>query len=142
MLKKLFVLLFASVLLLAACGSGKETDTGKEKEDLDPVNKAEDITKIRVASLIPPMTDMLEIVKPLLKEDGIEMEIVILSDNVQHNSALANKEVDANFFQHPPYMEQFNEANDSNLVVIQHVYHAFLGAYSIKSDSVDRFQVG
>ena len=43
------------------------------------------------------MTDMLEIVKPLLKEDGIEMEIVILSDNIQPNSALANKEVDQTF---------------------------------------------
>ena len=80
------------------------------------------------------MTDMFEIVKPLLKEDGIDMEIVILSDNVQPNSALANKEVDANFFQHPPYMEQFNEANDANLVVIQHVYHAILGAYSNKHE--------
>ena len=74
------------------------------------------MTKIKVASLIPPMTDMLEIAKPLLEEDGIDMEIVILSDNVQPNSALANKEVDANFFQHPPYMEQFNEANDAKLV--------------------------
>ena len=64
------------------------------------------------------MTDMLEIVKPLLEKDGIEMEIVILSDNVQPNSALANKEVDANFFQHPPYMEMFNEANDAELGMI------------------------
>ena len=88
------------------------------------------------------MTDMLEIVKPLLKEDGIDMEIVILSDNIQPNSALANKEVDANFFQHPPYMEQFNEANDSNLVVAQHVYHAILGAYSNKYDSIEEVPEG
>ena len=88
------------------------------------------------------MTDMLEIVKPLLEKDGIDMEIVILGDNVQPNDALANKEVDANFFQHPPYMEQFNEANDSNLVVAQHVYHAILGAYSTKHDHVEDLPEG
>ena len=134
-MKKLVALLFATVLVLAACGTGKEVkdnSTGQTEKE----------TKIRVASLIPPMTDMLEIAKPLLKEDGIDMEIVILSDNVQPNSALANKEVDANFFQHPPYMEQFNEANDANLVVIQHVYHAILGAYSDKHDSIDKLPEG
>ena len=134
-MKKLLALLFAAVLVLAACGTDKEI---KENS----TDQTEKETKIRVASLIPPMTDMLEIVKPLLKEDGIDMEIVVLSDNVQPNSALANKEVDANFFQHPPYMEQFNEANDSNLVVIQHVYHAILGAYSNKYEKIDELQEG
>jgi len=128
-MKKLIVLLFASVLFLTACGSNKET-------------KTEEVTKIKVASLIPPMTDMLEIAKPLLAEDGIEMEIVILSDNVQPNAALANKEVDANFFQHPPYMEQYNEANGSELVLVQPVYHAILGAYSTKHKSIEDLPEG
>jgi len=128
-MKKLIVLLFASVLFLTACGSNKET-------------QIEEVTKIKVASLIPPMTDMLEIVKPLLAEDGIEMEIVILSDNVQPNAALANKEVDANFFQHPPYMEQYNEANGSELVLVQPVYHAILGAYSTKHKSLEDLPEG
>ena len=134
-MKKLITLLFAAVLVLSACGTDKEIKGNS-------TDQTEKETKIRVASLIPPMTDMLEIVKPLLKEDGIDMEIVVLSDNVQPNSALANKEVDANFFQHPPYMEQFNEANDANLVVIQHVYHAILGAYSDKHDSIDELPEG
>lgn len=138
-MKKLFVLLFASVLFLSACGSAKDSKEGIDKE-IDTKN--EEITKIRVASLIPPMTDMLEIAQPLLLEDGIEMEIVILSDNVQPNAALANNEVDANFFQHPPYMEQYNEANDSELVLAQPVYHAILGAYSTKYKSIDELPDG
>lgn len=136
-MKKLLVLLLAAILLLAACGNTKEEDQKTEGD-----NKVEENIEIRVASLIPPMTDMLEIVKPLLKEDGIDMEIVILGDNIQPNSALAAEEVDANFFQHPPYMEQFNEANDSNLVVAQHVYHAILGAYSNKYDSIEELPEG
>lgn len=134
-MKKLLTILLASLLLLAACNSSNDTN---EKAD----NTADDITKIKVASLIPPMTDMLEAVKPALLEDGVDMEIVILGDNVQPNQALKDKEVDANFFQHPPYMEQFNEAHDANLVVVQPVYHAMLGAYSNKYDSVEDLPEG
>ena len=130
-MKKLMTIFLASALLLAACGSDKDEETGEKNAT------PEEVTKIKVASLIPPMTDMLEIAQPLLEKDGIEMEIVVLGDNVQPNEALANKEVDANFFQHPPYMEQFNEAKDANLVMIQPVYHAILGAYSSKHDSLD-----
>lgn len=133
-MKKLLFVFLSATLLLSACGTDKAEDKGSKT---DKKVDSSEITKIKVASLIPPMTDMLEIVQPLLEEDGIEMEIVILSDNVQPNSALANKEVDANFFQHPPYMEMFNEANDANLVLIQPVYHAILGAYSSKYDSLD-----
>jgi D-methionine transport system substrate-binding protein len=135
-MKKLLTLCLVSILaiVLAACGKDKEETT-------DNTGKTEE-TKIKVASLIPPMTDMLEIVKPLLKEEGIDMEILILSDNVQPNSALAAKEVDANFFQHPPYMEHFNDANGSQLVVAQPVYHAILGAYSNKYKSIEELPEG
>ncbi|TQR16200.1 MetQ/NlpA family ABC transporter substrate-binding protein [Psychrobacillus soli] len=135
-MKKLltFSLLLVLAIVLSACGK-EETDA------TDNTSKQEE-TKIKVASLIPPMTDMLEIVKPLLKEEGIDLDIVILSDNVQPNSALAAKEVDANFFQHPTYMEQFNKANGSDLVAVQPVYHAILGAYSKKYKSVEELPEG
>ncbi|AOV07661.1 MetQ/NlpA family ABC transporter substrate-binding protein [Sporosarcina ureilytica] len=135
-MKKLLTILFATMLFLAACNSAKETNETTDGAASD------DVVKIKVASLIPPMTDMLEAVKPALKEDGVDMEIVILGDNVQPNQALKDKEVDANFFQHPPYMEQFNEAHDANLVVVQPVYHAMLGAYSNKYNSVDELPEG
>lgn len=134
-MKRLIVLMLMSILVLAACGSNEEDDKTTTKED-------QEITKIKVASLIPPMTDMLEEVKPALLEDGVEMEIVILGDNVQPNQALKDQEVDANFFQHPAFMEQFNEANDANLVVVNPVYHALLGAYSNKYDTVDELPEG
>lgn len=136
-MKKLLALFLVSILLLSACGKTKDVENNTVGDKEEKKN-----TEIQVASLIPPMTDMLEIVKPLLEKDGIDMEIVILGDNVQPNEALANKDVDANFFQHPPYMEQFNEANDANLVVAQHVYHAILGAYSTKHESVEDLPEG
>jgi len=132
-MKKLIPLLLVLSMILAACGGSDDTTDGQQTEEKKD---------IKVASLIPPMTDMLEIVKPLMEKDGYNMEIVILSDNVQPNQALKDKEVDANFFQHPPYMEQFNEANDANLVVVQPVYDAPLGAYSTKYDTLEEIPDG
>lgn len=120
---KFTLMLLVLVMIAAGCGNNKEADKTPSKASTEPV-------KIKVASLIPPMTDILDIVKPLLKEDGVDMEVVILSDNVQPNEALANKEVDANFFQHVPYMEQFNASKGSKLVAVQPVYDAIYGGYS------------
>lgn len=141
-MKKLLALLFATLLLLAACGSGSSTESEEKGKTDTPDVDEEEVVKIKVASLIPPMTDMLEAIKPALLEDGVEMEIVILSDNIQPNQALKDEEVDANFFQHPAFMEQFNEAHEANLVAIQPVYHAMLGAYSNAYDSVEELPEG
>ena len=91
--------LLALVLVLTACSS-KTSDKKEEKK--------EDKT-IKVAAHVPPFTDMLELVKEDLQKEGYTLEIVKVSDNVQANVALANKEVDANFFQHEPFMKQYNE---------------------------------
>lgn len=82
------------------------------------------------------MTDVLDIVKPLLKQDGVNLEIVVLSDNIQPNNALASHEVDANFFQHAPFMQQYNESNKSDLVAVKPIYNAIYGAYSKKYKNI------
>ncbi|AIQ70991.1 MetQ/NlpA family ABC transporter substrate-binding protein [Paenibacillus graminis] len=125
---KYTLMLLVLVMIAAGCGNNKEAESTPEAAA--PAANATEPVKIKVASLIPPMTDILEIVKPLLKEDGVDMDVVILSDNVQPNEALANKEVDANFFQHVPYMEQFNASKGSKLVEVQPVYDAIYGGYS------------
>lgn len=91
MKKSMIVVLMLMVLVVAGCGSNKAAENNSAKG-------SDELTKLKIATLIPPMTEILDIVKPLLKEDGIDLEIVVLSDNVQPNEALANKEVDANFF--------------------------------------------
>lgn len=136
--KKIVSLLLAILMFVTACSSN-QAEKAPQEETKGEVK--EEVT-LKVASLIPPMTDMLELVKPLLKEDGINLEIVILSDNVQPNNALANKEVDANFFQHVPYMKQYNESNETDLVAVKPIYHAMLGGYSKRYKTIEELPEG
>ena len=113
--------LAALLLVLTACSS--KTEAPKKEEKKEPVT-------VKVASHTSPMTDMLEMIKEDLKKEGYNLEIVKVSDNVQANVALNNKEVDANFFQHRPFMEQFNQKNNAHLVAVQPIYNATVSFYS------------
>lgn len=138
-MKKLLLFLTLSMILVVAAGCSK-SDSANEPEKAPA--KEDEVVTLKVASLIPPMTEILELVKPTLAAEGVDLEIVVLGDNVQPNSALAAKEVDANFFQHVPYMEEFNRNNDSNLVPITPIYFANYGVYSKNYDSMDKLPKG
>ncbi|URJ61275.1 MetQ/NlpA family ABC transporter substrate-binding protein [Paenibacillus polymyxa] len=129
---KLLILFAVVMLLVAGCGGQKQA--AQETQSKEATSQKE--VTLKVATLIPPMTDVLDIVKPLLKQDGVNLEIVVLSDNIQPNNALASHEVDANFFQHAPFMQQYNESNKSDLVAIKPIYNAIYGAYSKKYKNV------
>lgn len=136
--KKLMLLMLTLLLVLAGCGQQPAKDKASE-------SAAPDTTKevtLKVATLIPPMTEVLDLVKPMLKEEGINLDIQILSDNVQPNNALAHKEVDANFFQHVPYMEEYNANNGSELVPVTPIYNAVFGAYSKKYKTIEELPDG
>ncbi|MDN4068660.1 MetQ/NlpA family ABC transporter substrate-binding protein [Paenibacillus vini] len=138
-------LLVLVMVAVAGCGNGNTKGAGNAEQNGDTSTAQKGDGKevtLKVATLIPPMTDILELVKPLLKEDGINLELVVLSDNVQPNDALANKEVDANFFQHVPYMNQYNESTNSELVAVQPVYHAVYGAYSKRYKKMEELPEG
>lgn len=144
---KLGLLMSMLVLFLFACGKQETAkDTSSATSSTSQESKAEESTselkKIKVASHTAPMTDMLELVKEDAKKDGYEIEIVAVTDNVQANVALKNGEVDANFFQHEPFMQQFNKGNDGNLIAISPVYNALVAFYSKDYKSLDELPDG
>jgi len=144
-LKKFGSVLVLLTLLLTACSQSNEPQSNQPQNNNTANSNHEEHsehTVLKVASLIPPMTEILELVKPELEEQGIMLEVVVLSDNVQPNSALAAKEVDANFFQHVPYMEQFNENNNSELVPVKPIYFANYGVYAKNYSSMDELPEG
>lgn len=134
-MKKRAVLLSGAALLLAACGTG-----GNEDAASDEAGTQED-TVIKVASHLPPMTDIVEIAGDVIAEP-YSVELVEVSDNIQYNEALLNDEVDANFAQHAPFMEQFNEERDGNLVALQTIYNPIVGFYSPVYDSIEEIEEG
>lgn len=85
---------------------------------------------VKVAAHTSPMLDMLEMIKADVEKDGYKLEIVTVSDNVQANTALQAKDVDANFFQHSLFMQEFNEKNNASLTVVSPIYDALVAFYS------------
>lgn len=126
----LSVALMGLVLGFAACGNkADEKDTAKSSE-----SKQEKV--IKVASQTVPMTDVVEVAAKEAEKDGWKIELVTVNDNIQYNELLNNKEVDANFAQHEPFMMKYNSEKKGNLVAIQKIYNAKVGFYSKDYDNV------
>jgi D-methionine transport system substrate-binding protein len=133
MKKRSIVLLLAVMFVLmgALAGCGTSGDNGDG-----------DTTTLRIGATPVPHSEILEFIKPMLLEEGIELEIVEFTDYVQPNMALANEELDANFFQHVPYLENFNQNNDTALSAVILVHFEPLGIYPGQTASLEDIQDG
>lgn len=142
-MKKWILMLSLLMVFVTGCGNqAANSPVDNSSSQNQPESQKQEAVTLKVATLIPPMTEILELVQPLLKEEGVNLELVVLSDNIQPNDALANKEVDVNFFQHVPYMEQYNDNKNANLVAVQPIYHAVYGAYSKRYKSMEELPEG
>jgi len=122
--KFLAAITLAMSLLLTGCGGG---DKPAEK----PAAGSE--TTLKIGATPAPHSEILEQIKPDLKEQGINLEIVEFNDYVQPNIALNDKELDANFFQHEPYLNDFiKEHKDMKLKNAGGVHVEPMGIYSSK----------
>lgn len=107
-----------------------------------PVANAQDEENvIKIASHLPPMTDVVEIAGEVIAEP-YSVELVEVSDNIQYNEALFNDEVFANFAQHMPFMEMFNEEREADLVAIQPIYNAIVGYYAPEYETIEDIEDG
>jgi len=120
-MSKLVLTLVGMSVLLVGCGSNKSESKAEEKKE-DKV--------IKVATALDSSEKILNIANKLTEKEGYKIEVVRVNDNVQYNTLLKDKEVDANLSQHGPFMEEYNKANKANLVVVQKVYDARVGFYS------------
>lgn len=132
-LKISFVLALA--LLINACGEKESKATNVEKE---VVKK----TTIKIGATPVPHVEILEVVKPLLKAKGYDLEIVEFTDYVTPNIAVDEGDLDANFFQHMPYLTQFNKNKNTNLVKTVNVHLEPMGLYSKKIKTLDELKDG
>jgi D-methionine transport system substrate-binding protein len=104
--------------------------------------QAQDVLKVGATAV--PHAELLAHVKPALKSQGVDLQIVEFSDYVQPNLAVSDKQLDANFFQHKPYLDSFNKDRKTSLTVVPNggVHIEPFGAYSTKIKSLKDLKNG
>ena len=112
-------------LSLAGCGSSSQAGGSTVS--------ASGNTVIKVGANITPHAEILEQAVPILAEKGITLEIVKLEDSVTPNTGVIEGSLDANYFQHVPYLDQFNAENGSDLVSIGAIHYEPFGIYAGKT---------
>ena len=126
MMKKIIALLAAILMLTvltAGCG---------DKKAAAPAPAADKKVVLKVGATPVPHAEILKVIQPILAKDGVELKIVEFTDYVRPNVALAEKELDANFFQHLPYLQQFAADRKLDLVSMIAVHIEPMGVYSKK----------
>lgn len=126
----IIALIVVSILALTGCSTAGAAD------------KTEEAKVLKVGATPVPHAELLEHVKPILEEKGIELEIIEFTDYVKPNLALNDGEIDANFFQHVPYLDSFNADRGLDLISVGTVHVEPLGTYSSKYESIDELPEG
>ena len=137
MLKNILKFTLAGVVALglAACDS-------KETKKVEETKVEAKQTVIKIGATPVPHVEILEAVKPLLKAKGYDLEIVEFTDYVTPNIAVNEGELDANFFQHLPYLEEFNKNKNTDLVKTVNVHLEPMGLYSHKIKALGELEDG
>ena len=111
------LILAAAALALSACGQGAEP-------------AADGSAPLIVGATAVPHAEILEFIKPTLAAEGFPIEIKVFNDYVQPNTQLAERRIDANYFQTKPYLDEFNAARGATLITVAGIHVEPLGAYS------------
>lgn len=138
---------------LTACAGSKEAPAtpaateaaSSEETKAEESTAAEttaDLEKIIVGATPAPHAEILNAAKDILKEKGYELVVKEYTDYVQPNMALESGDLDANYFQHKPYLDQFNEQKGTDLVSAAAIHYEPFGIYAGKTDSIDKLTDG
>ena len=155
-MKKLVSLLLTGALsfgLLAGCGGGNsgsantpagnsETPSGNSETPAVENTASLEGTTIKVGATPAPHAEILEVAKGILAEQGITLEIVEFNDYIQPNLAVESGELDANYFQHITYMNEFNVSDGTHLVSAAEIHYEPFGLYAGKTASIDELADG
>ncbi|MDO4825381.1 MAG: MetQ/NlpA family ABC transporter substrate-binding protein [Bacillota bacterium] len=149
-MKKLLALTLALVLCLglAACGGGTSTDTDTNADTSSDADTNGDATAngetitLTVGATPNPHAEILAQVKDDLAAEGIDLVVKEYSDYVVPNTAVEEGDLDANYFQHTPYMEKFNEENGTHLVSVGKIHYEPMGIYPGLTKTLEELKDG
>ncbi|MCQ9615872.1 MetQ/NlpA family ABC transporter substrate-binding protein [Paenalcaligenes niemegkensis] len=106
------------------------------------LSAAANAEKLSIAATPVPHAELLEFIKPALAKQGVELDIKVFTDYVQPNQQVWDGAIDANFFQHQPYLDTFNAQHKTELVAVGQVHVEPFGAYSRKISNIDELKDG
>ena len=149
-MKKIIPLLVSTLMLLslAACGSSASTSEAAPAESTassaaesaaESTAETSELagTTLKVAASPTPHAEILNVAKEVLAEQGIDLQIHEYSDYVVPNTAVEDGDEDANYFQHLPYLEDFNKEQGTHIVSIATIHVEPMGLYGGKQTSLD-----
>lgn len=156
MKKRLFAAVGAAIITaaaLAGCGaSGAASTTAAAKEtktettaaaaEAETTKAAGELEKITVAASTTPHAEILAEAKPILAEKGYDLEVTEFEDYVQPNMVVESGEFDANYFQHIPYLDSFNQEKGTHLVNAGGIHYEPFGIYPGTKKSLDEVAEG
>lgn len=156
MKKKITALLLAALTVgafaLSGCGADNTPADAEDSEaeistdNSEAGDTAEDtnaeLEVIKVGASVTPHAEILAQIEDALAAEGYQLEIIEYNDYVLPNTALEDGDLDANFFQHQPYLDNFNEENDTHLVSVAAIHFEPFGLYAGKTASLDDLQEG
>lgn len=143
-MKKLIAIVLTLVLALsfAACAQPEaapaETVAPETTESAAPA----ELVKVKVGASVTPHAEILNAVKDELKAAGYDLEVVEFTDYVLPNTALEQGDLDANYFQHTPYLENFNEEKGTHLVAVGKIHYEPFGIYAGKTSDLSAIPDG
>ena len=132
----------AIALLLSAsligCGTAKQDNTSASNS----AGGGDKVVTLKVGATAVPHEEILKAVAPTLEKEGVKLDIVPFNDYIQPNLQLAEGKLDANYFQHIPYLEDFSKQHQLDLTYISKVHIEPIGAYSKKVKSISKLPDG
>ncbi|EKP94259.1 MetQ/NlpA family ABC transporter substrate-binding protein [Thermaerobacter subterraneus] len=135
-------------VLVAGCGAGGAGSSGEQGDNSAGGNGSgsggtSGTVTLKVGATAVPHAEILrDVAAPALEEQGIKLEVMEFSDYTKLNPALVDGELDANYFQHIPYLDQFNKDHGTNITPVAKVHIEPMGLYSDKITSLDQLRDG
>jgi len=150
------ILLFAAVAIIAAaCGQSKGTSGGAASEssssasasaspsaDASPSASGSEPAKLKIGVMAGAEEEIWKVAKEVAAQDNLELELVVFNDYVQPNKVLEDGLLDANAFQHVPYLDEFNKTNGTHIVKLADTINYPIGVYSKKIKDLSELKDG
>ena len=133
---------FGAFLLAGVLAIGALTGCGSTDKKAESSTGSTDTQVIKVAASATPHAEILEEAKPLLAKEGYHLQVTVFDDYVQPNEVVDSGDFDANYFQHAPYMEQFNKEKGTKLVDAGDIHYEPFGIYPGTKKSLDEIADG